>query len=129
MVAGSACGRKSKANFDSIKPALVPFAQVLRQGEDEGLPFNLQDYLDLLDTTGRVVHPKKRGAIPDVTPRLLATLGIEPGEWMRSVEALHARFRLFIGAAHRLSSLAEKRGWRWIRGQSAARRLYRRLAE
>lgn len=114
---------------DRIKPALVPFAQALRQGDDEGLPFNLQDYLDLLDTTGRVVHPKKRGAIPDTTPRLLTTLGLEPGEWLRSVEALHGRFRLFIGAPHRLSSLAEKRGWRWIRGQAAARRLYRRPAE
>lgn len=113
---------------ESPKPALLRFAQVLRQGEDEGLPFNLQDYLDLLDSTGRVVHPEKRGAIPATTPRLFSMLGLEPREWMKSVGELHARFRLFIGAPHRLSSLAEQRGWRWIRGQSAARRLYQRFS-
>lgn len=106
------------------QPALRPFAEAIRQDEDGGLPFNLQDYLDLLGTTGRAVHPRKRGAIPDSTPRLLTTLGLAPREWLASVAELHTRFRLFIGAPHRLSSLAEKRGWRWIRGQTAARRLY-----
>jgi putative transposase len=114
---------------DATRPALRPFAQVLRQDEDEGLPFNLQDYLDLLDTSGRSVHPRKRGSIPNATPRLLTSLGLAPGEWLKSVAELHARFRLFIGAPHRLSALAEKRGWRWIRGQTAARRLYGRVNE
>lgn len=108
------------------KPVLLPFAHALRRGETEALPFNLQDYLDLLDTSGRVVHPTKRGFIPASTPRLLLSLGLQPEEWLKSVGELHARFRLFIGAPHRLSRLAESRGWRWIRGQSAARRLYRR---
>lgn len=111
------------------KPALLPFAQALRRPEVGGLPFNLQDYLDLLDTSGRVVHPTKHGAIPEITSRLLSSLGLEPGEWLKSVAELHARFRLFIGAPHRLSLLAERRGWRWIRGQRAARRLYGRVNE
>lgn len=111
------------------KPALRPFAGAMRQDDDGALPFNLQDYLDLLDTSGRIVHPRKRGAVPDSTPRLLASLGLAPGEWLKSVAELHARFRLFIGAPHRLTRLASSRGWRWIRGQTAARRLYGRLHE
>lgn len=113
---------------DSARPALLPFAQALRHGCSHGLPFNLCDYLDLLDSSGRVVHPQKRGAIPDTAPRLLSGLGLELGGWLECVSDLHARFRNFIGAPHRLSSLAEQRGWRWIRGQSEARRLYRRSA-
>jgi len=109
------------------KPALLPCVHSIRGDEDAALPFKLQDYLDLLDTTGRVVHPAKRGAIPETTPRLLAALGMAPGEWLGSVVALHARFRSFIGAPHRLSALADQRGWRWICGQSAARRLYGRV--
>ena len=111
------------------RPALRPFAQFLRESEDDGLPFNLQDYLDLLDTSGRAVHPTKRGNIPDSTPRLLSSLGLAPGEWLKTVTELHARFRLFIGAPHRLTRLAERRGWRWVCGQTAARRLYRQLNE
>jgi REP element-mobilizing transposase RayT len=108
-------------------PALLPFAQALRADQEAALPFNVQDYLDLLDTTGRAVHPAKRGAIPETIPRLLTTLDVAPQAWVESVVALHARFRSFIGSPHRLSALAEERGWRWIRGQSAARRLYCRV--
>jgi REP element-mobilizing transposase RayT len=111
------------------KPALLPFAQALRNEFAEEMPFNLQDYLDLLDTTGRAVHPTKRGVIPATTPKLLTTLGVAPDEWLMSVSALHAHFRSFIGSPHRLSVLAESRGWRWIRGRSAAERLYRRANE
>lgn len=111
------------------RPALRPFAQALRLDDDGDLPFNLQDYLDLLDTSGRVLHPTKRGAIPDSTPRLLASLGLAPGEWLGSVAGLHARFRLFIGAPHRLTRVAERRGWRWVVGRAAARRLYGRVNE
>jgi len=119
--------RDEREATSATKPALLPFAQVLRQNEEAGLPFNLQDYLDLLDTSGRSMHPTKRGAIPETSPRLLESLGLAPGEWLKSVAELHARFRLFIGAPHRLSALAENRGWRWIRGQTAARRLYARV--
>lgn len=105
-------------------PVLQPFAESIRDEVDEGLPFNLQDYLDLIDATGRVLHPRKRGAILDGAPRLLRQLGIAPAEWLKSVAALRTRFALFIGAPHRLLRVAESRGWRWIRGQTSARKLY-----
>jgi len=114
---------------DEIKPRLQPFARAIRRDEEEALPFNLQDYLELLDSSSRVVHPCKRGVVPDSMQSLLASLGLAPQEWLKGVAELHARFRLFIGAPHRLSAAAEKRGWRWIRGQSAARRLYLRINE
>lgn len=112
---------------EAAPPDLIPFAESSPLGAEPQLPFTLQDYLELLDSTGRVVHPQRRGAIPPSSARLLEELGLEPGEWLRSVAALQARFRLFIGAPQRVSSLAEQRGWRWIRGQSALRRLYRRV--
>lgn len=117
------------SRLENRKPALLPFAQALRGDTDGALPFNVQDYLDLLDTTGRVVHPKRHGAMPETTPALLASLGVEPGEWLKTVTGLHTRFRLFIGSPRRLSALAETRGWRWICGQAAARRLYLRAKE
>jgi len=64
------------------------------------MPFNLQDYLDLLDANGRAVRPTKRGAIPESTPRSLASPGLAPGDWLKGVGELHPRFRLFIGAPH-----------------------------
>ena len=114
---------------EADQPRLVPFVDAMRAKCGSGLPFNLQDYLDLLDTSGRVIHPSKPGAIPESTPRLLSTLGLEPNEWLQTVVNLSARFRLFIGAPHRLRSVAACKGWCWVRGHSAARRLYRRAHE
>jgi hypothetical protein len=111
------------------KPALLQFIQSIRGDDDTGLPFNLQDYLDLLDTSGRAVHPGKHGAIPANTPRLLSLFGLDTGEWLKTVSALHIGFQLFVGAPHRLRTLAEGKGWRWVRGHAAARRLYARANE
>lgn len=42
--------------------ALMPFDPAGRFAQTE--PFGLEEYLELVDTMGRAVHPKKRGAIP-----------------------------------------------------------------
>ena len=96
----------------------------LRQDATAAIPFNLQDYLDLVDTGGRVVRVGKRGATPEQSPKLLTALGIELGEWFQTVTQLQVRFELFIGAPHRLRQIAEQRGWRWVRGLATGRRLY-----
>ena len=114
---------------DSPSPCLLPFAEAIRGNEDAGLPFNLQDYLDLLDTSGRAVHPRRRGLIPTATPKLLAALGLETRDWLATVCELPTRFHLFVGAPHRLRAVAARNGWRWVRGHAAARRLYARANE
>jgi REP element-mobilizing transposase RayT len=111
---------------DSDLPPLLEFAQSIRAGVLDGLPFNLQDYLDLVDTTGRLAHPSKHGLIREQVPRLLDLLRIDTGEWLATVSQLHSRFMLFIGSPRRLRQCAESRGWRWVKGQAAARRLYAR---
>jgi REP element-mobilizing transposase RayT len=110
-------------------PMLLSFTAAPTSSDSDGLPFNLQDYLDLVDTAGRCVRSDKRGAIPLTTPTLLTTLGINPDEWLKTVTELQARFELFIGSPQRLRQLAEQRGWRWVRGMRASRRLYARANE
>ncbi len=105
-------------------PPLVPFEREQRGETVDALPFKLADYLELIDTSGRHVHPSRRGTIPSSTPRLLASFGIDHGEWLTSLTDLHSRFWLFVGTSTRLRRLAEDRGWRWVRGHSAARRLF-----
>ncbi len=110
-------------------PALLSFASAITKHISPAIPFNLQDYLDLIDTSGRVIRDDKRGAIPAHEPTLLATLGIAPDEWLKTVTQLQARFELFIGSPHRLHQLATRRGWRWVKGLAASRRLYARANE
>lgn len=111
------------------RPRLLPFVGALREGSEDALGYNLLDYLDLVDGTGRCVHPRTRGQIPDATPVLLSVLGLAPGEWVKTVVELQRRFRLFIGSPHRLRQYAETRGWRRVSGVAAARRLYAKASE
>lgn len=106
-------------------PALMPFLGTERDATPDHLPFHLQDYLELLDTTGRAVRADPRGAIDPGTPTLLDTLGIDPQEWLPTVTQLQTRFELVIGAPQRLRRLAQAKGRHWFRGRAAALRLYR----
>lgn len=107
-------------------PILLAFLSQDPAEAQAQLPFHLQDYLDLLDTTGRAVVAGRRGAIGESVPTLLATLGIDPLEWLPTVTQLQARFELVIGAPQRLRRLAEAKGRRWFRGRAAALKLYTR---
>ncbi len=107
-----------------VRPALRPFMGAERDDAPEALPFNLQDYLELLDNTGRVVRTDQHGFIDGDTPRLLAQLGVAPGEWLETVTALQARYELAIGAPERLRDLAAAWATKWVRGIRFARRLY-----
>lgn len=93
-----------------------------------GLPFNLQDYLSLVDWTGRCVRNDKRGAIDTQTPTLLGALGIANNEWLPNVTAMQARYEVVMGAPEKMKALAESRGGRFYRGYRHALRLYQRLA-
>ena len=52
-------------------------ATTLRRASDKGLfPIKLDEYLQLLDTSGRIVRAGKTGAIPDHLAPILARLGV-----------------------------------------------------
>ena len=53
---------------------LLPFVGYPKEDMPTGLPFRLQDYLELLDWTGRQLRRNKRGAIDDSLP----SIRIEP---------------------------------------------------
>ncbi len=109
----------------STSPLVMPFVGVVKDETGAGIPFSVQDYLDLADWAGRVVRDDKRGAITVDCPRLLDVLGVEPEEWLPSVTELQARFELVIGSPERTRRFAKLNGRSFYRGYTAARRLYR----
>jgi len=50
-----------------IKP-LAKFVGSVTQKRQHGILFDLEDYLKLVDYTGRLSHPNKRGAISELLP-------------------------------------------------------------
>ena len=54
----------------------------------DSLPFNLKDYLELTDTTGRVIAQGKCGLIAGDKPRLIHSLSIDEDRWVDTVSAV-----------------------------------------
>jgi hypothetical protein len=77
-----------------------------RRASDKGfLPLSVEDYLSLLDWTGRQLVRGRRRAIPNYLPPLLARVGIATGDWLPLVTGFGRLFHRVAGAPHSLARL------------------------
>jgi len=85
------------------------------------LEMTAAEYIDLVDRSGRLMRPRKRGAIdPELEPILLR-IGAKPDAWLDTVSRFGPKFRLAAGLASSLRSFAERLGRRWFQGAATAR--------
>jgi hypothetical protein len=63
--------------FDLPLKPLSKFDGNVTSREQIGILFSFDDYLRLVDTTGRMIRPNKRGAIPINLPPILERLSID----------------------------------------------------
>ena len=101
---------------------LMPFDPTSRFAQ--AVPFGLEEYLELVDTMGRAMHPNKRGAIPPATPPLLLRLGMGAEAFIACADHFFKNFATAVGTPHHLVELAARRQTRTLRGLAAARRVF-----
>jgi hypothetical protein len=90
-----------------------------RRASDKGfLPLGLNEYLQLLDWTGRQVRLGKRGAIPSTLAPILERLRIASDTWVDMVVNFSRWFRQAAGRVDSLAGEAARRGRRWLHGLS-----------
>ena len=107
------------------KADLLPFVgQVSVASQAPCIPFELLDYIQLVDCTGRAVREDKCGAIDSRLPDILARLGIASQVWLATCCHVEERFGRAIGSVANINRLCERIGQRWVRGISHCRRLY-----
>lgn len=87
---------------------LMPFAPELASAGDldNTIPCTLDAYLMLVDATGRVLRPDKRGAIPASARPIHERLGTNAEGWVQGVNAHHVKRRRFREAMARLQDLS-----------------------
>jgi len=84
-----------------------------------------QDYVALLEWTGRCIRTDKKGAIPAHVAPVLQRLDINAAHWSASIEHFGSRFFRAIGHISRLTDASTQAGQRWFKGKRAALLLYR----
>ena len=92
------------------------------------IPFAFEDYLDLVETTGRSLHPDKRGQIPERVPKLLQRLAIDPERFIECATGMMKQFGSAIGAPAHLTELCAIRQVKYLRGIQAARKAFAQKA-
>jgi REP element-mobilizing transposase RayT len=84
-----------------LKP-LLPFEGALVDPPQQGILFNLSDYLQLVDYTGRAIRPGKRDAIAGTLPPILQRLNVSQQDWLTRATQFETRYTtLFSRRAHR----------------------------
>ncbi|MDA3934853.1 MAG: hypothetical protein PF630_11090 [Gammaproteobacteria bacterium] len=84
----------------------------------------LHDYLELVDWSGRAIHPHKRGKIADHQPTILQRLQMEPAELLRYLGHKDDRFHHVIGSKSAIRDAAVFLGRKFMQGIAAADRLF-----
>jgi REP element-mobilizing transposase RayT len=96
------------------------------RASDQGyLPIRLDQYLSLLDWTGRQLRVGSRGTIPSGLAPILERLGVIGDGWVETVRQFGRWFKTAAGRRASLAHLAVRRGKAWLQGQSAAALAFR----
>ncbi len=100
-----------------VQPStLFPFVGNPRKDMPEGIPFNLTDYLELVDWSGRIIREDKKGAIPAHQPVILQRLDMDARHWVYLTRYFEQPFKGLVGAAHHVRKACDDMGKRWVHG-------------
>jgi hypothetical protein len=85
------------------------------------LQITTDQYLDLVDRSGRILKTNQHGFIdPDLVPILLR-IGANPNAWVNTISQFDSRFRIAAGLLSSLRTFARQLGRRWVIGLTAAK--------
>jgi REP element-mobilizing transposase RayT len=116
-----------QSDFSSIQERILhPEAHVLRpfaEQEADGIPFNLKDYLELVDWGGREIKQHKRGYIPAGAPPILARLRMDAAPVLDYLARDDLPGFGAMGPVSMLRSFAKSLGRRFIKGHAFGKRL------
>ncbi len=98
-------------------PAEVAVANAHRRASNKGyLSMSLDDYLRILDWTGRQIHRDKRGAIPKDLAPILDRVGMCGESWVETVTNFGRWFHRAAGHVSLLAAEATRAGKQWLQG-------------
>lgn len=94
---------------------LLPFA-TRSNTRRPSVPMHYEDYLLLVDGTGRALRAGKQGAIPANMAPILARLGMQPAGWVREMQYYGRWYYRAVGSIESLQSYCEHLGQQWLKG-------------
>jgi len=94
-------------HINQQETSLLPFVGNPKQRQPEGIQMKLSDYLELVDSTGRVLRKDKRGAISAGAEKILDRLDVEEDQWLEMTSHFEECFSSFVGGESSLRMACE----------------------
>uniref|UniRef100_UPI003D27A655 transposase n=1 Tax=Pseudoalteromonas sp. TaxID=53249 RepID=UPI003D27A655 len=100
---------------------LFPFVGNPRNNMPQGLPFQLHHYLELVDSTGRIVREDKRGHLSLEASPIMQRLGIAAEQWLSLSCEFEQHFSCAVGKERLLRQYHQHLGHKRTTGLSRCR--------
>ena len=108
---------------------LSPIQAVAKDQPHTGFGFflnmDLDEYLQILDWTGRQKRLDKPGSIPENLAPILDRMEIEAGQWLDLVQSFDSLFHRVAGRLKAIKKHTEVLGKKWLAGSSTAKEVFR----
>ena len=95
-----------------------------RRDMPKGLPFRLNDYLELVEWTGRQIREDKWGSIKTGLPSILQRLELDSKQWGYLTRHFESRFKSLVGTAHTVRIACHHFGKKWAHGLTNCQALF-----
>ncbi len=82
----------------------------------DDIPFALDDYLHLVDATGRAIAGESKGFILDDLPEILQRLGLNVNVWLDEIKYFDKWYYKAIGTVDNLKKYCKSIQQKWIKG-------------
>lgn len=116
--------RISAAKVAKAPKYLFPFIGNSAISAAHGLPFTLNEYLALVDNTGRKLARNKKGAIDNTLPTILTRLKIAAPQWHELTTTFEECFDQAVGGENELLAYQQNQQLKRVRNIKNAKRLF-----
>lgn len=88
------------------------------------LPFSQKEYFLLIDWSGRQFREGKPGYIASEVPSIVQNVGLNPSQWINTIEKSRTRDQTILGALSQMRFWASAIRKKWLKGQKITRLKY-----
>jgi REP element-mobilizing transposase RayT len=104
---------------------LTPIDQIQMPGLASCWLLSEDEYLTLVDETGRTLREDKTGSIPAHLAPILERLDLDHQHWLTTVTLFGKRFKRVVAKEPLMEQAARQAGQHWFVGKSFSRQVYR----
>ena len=88
-----------------------------------GVHIRLEDYIDLVDWTGRIIRDDKRGSISSSLPPILERLTLNEAHWKILTTEFEIHFQNSVGSEHIVRRVCEDKVYQKIPSTRSSQQL------